>query len=63
MYKWLMNYHPDNYHPDYYWPGYDAVIDGGGSRVQRQQRRYDILELERQREEEELILMMTAWLA
>ena len=64
MYKWWTNYFPDNYNPDNYWPGYDAVaVVPGGSGMHRQRRYWDDRELVRQREDEELILMMAAWLA
>ena len=63
MYKYLTNYFPDNYNPDNYWPGYDAVapVTAGGSGMHR--RYWDDRELQRQREDEELILLMAAWLA
>ena len=37
------------------------IVSTGGSRIQRQ--RYDFTEWERQREEEELIILMAGWLA
>ena len=62
MYEYLSNYHPTNYNPDNYWPGYEAVATPpGGSGMHRQ--RYDFTEWERQREEEELIILTAGWLA
>ena len=60
MYKWLINYHPDNYHPDNYWPGYEAVTPTTGGAIIR--RRYELLERDRLREEEDLIMIMAGWL-
>jgi len=63
---YLNNYHPLDYHPDNYWSKWQVPIvpvAAGGSGMHRQRQYWDAWELQRIKEDEELILLMAAWLA